>query len=117
MGPVHKPAEVIPFVHSPNLDAVSQSNRDAFCEIDIVCDEQRLSTSNIKDETLVARAVIIVRQQSRNDTADIDPASGVTFAEALAQAVPMFIVVIVPGGRASQSAIKNAASHPWPPRF
>lgn len=97
MCPVYEPAEVVPFVHSADLDAVSQPNRDALCQIDVMRDQQRLAIAHVDDKALVAGAVIVVRQQSRNDTSEVDPRSRVTFVEALAHTVPIFIVVVAEG--------------------
>lgn len=89
MCPVHEPAKVVPFVHSADLDAVSQPNRDALRQVDVMRNQQRLAIAHVDDEALVAGAVIVVRQQSRNDTPNVDPRSRVAFAEAFVQTVPI----------------------------
>jgi hypothetical protein len=58
--PVHKTTEVIPLVHAAHLYPVTHPQRDTFCEIDVMCDEQRTAIADIDNETLVARAIIVV---------------------------------------------------------
>lgn len=62
MGPVNQPAQIIPLVHAPHVHAVAHPERDAFREIQVVRDEQRLAIACVDDEALMAGTVIIVRQ-------------------------------------------------------
>ena len=62
MRPVNQAAEVIPLVHAPELDTVSQPNRHALRNVNIVCDEERLPIADIENKTLMPRTLTIVRQ-------------------------------------------------------
>lgn len=46
--------------------------RDARCQVDIVCDEQRAAVPDFQDEALMPVAVIIVRQHADNGAAAMD---------------------------------------------
>jgi len=116
MCPVHEAAQVIPFIHAPNLHAIAHTNRNAFGQVDVVCDEQRYAVTNIEDETLVTRTVIVIRQQSRHNALDLDPGACIALVKTYAQATPFWFLFLV-RGRQRQSATKNAANHPWSPRI
>ena len=62
VGPVHYAAEVVPLVNSPELYAVTECDRYTFSEVDVVCDQQRLAVTQPDNETLVTRAVVVIRQ-------------------------------------------------------
>ena len=117
MGPVHEPAEVVPFVHSADLNPVADANWHTLGQIDVVGDKQRFTIADIQDKALVPGTVVVVRQQPHHDTAEFDPGSGIRFLEAIAHMVPFNILIILAGSEWHQTATKNAAGHPWPPRF
>ena len=60
MGPVNESAKLVPLVHAPNLDAIAHAERHAFGEVEIVRNQQRPVVADINDETLVARAFVVI---------------------------------------------------------
>ncbi len=60
MRPVHETAEVIPLIHTAYLDAIAHTKRHAFGEVEVVRNQQRPTVTNIDDETLVTRAVVVI---------------------------------------------------------
>ena len=91
MRPVDETAEVIPLVHAAHVDAITHAERHAFGEINIVCDQQCPAIANIDDEALVARAVVIVRQQSPNEARDLDPFTVIAPGESFVQSRALII--------------------------
>lgn len=65
MRPVHEAAKVIPLVHPPKLNAITQAERHSLREVDIVGDQQRLPAGQLQNEALVSRPVVVIRQQPR----------------------------------------------------
>lgn len=61
MRPVHETAQIVPFIHAPDLDAIAQSYGYRVSEVDIVRDQQRCTAADINDEALVARTIIVIR--------------------------------------------------------
>lgn len=72
MRPVHEPPEVVPFVHAAHGEAIPDTNRDAFGETEVVRDQQRLTMTDIDDEPLVRR-VVIIGQKAADEACDFDP--------------------------------------------
>lgn len=99
MCPVHEAAKVIPLVHATHLHPVAHTQGDALCEVDVMRDEQRSAIADIDYETLMSRAVIVIRQQASDEASHFDPLAVIAFRERLIQ------------------IIKSAAGRPWPPRF
>ncbi len=60
MGPVNEAAKLIPLKHAPNLDAITHAERHALGEVEIVRNQQRPVVADINDETLVARAFVVI---------------------------------------------------------
>ncbi len=81
MCPVNQSAEVIPLVHTPELDTVSESHRHPLCNVYVVSNEERLPIADIENKTLVPRTVAIVRQEPADDPGSLDPGTGVTLVE------------------------------------
>ena len=79
--PVHEPAEVIPLVHAAHDNAIAEADGDAFGEVEVVRDQQRLPFADINDETLVTRAFIVVMQQAADEARDFDPPPVIAFVE------------------------------------
>ena len=73
MRPVHQPAEIVPLIHPSHDNPVTQTERNAFCEINIMRDQQRLVIADVDDKTLVARVVFVIRQQALNEAGNFDP--------------------------------------------
>ncbi len=96
MCPMHETAQVIPFVHAANLHTITHSKRHAFRKVDIVCDQQRYAVADIDDEALVARTVIVVRQQSRHEALNLDPVSGIAFVERSLQVRSLWLIIVRP---------------------
>lgn len=81
MCPMDQAAKVIPLVHPSHPDAITHAQRHALCEIDIVCNQQRTAATDIDNETLMARAVVVVRQQPPDEARNFDPLAIVTPGE------------------------------------
>jgi len=88
VGPMHKTAQIVPFIHAANAHTITETDRHSFRKIDIVGDQQRFTVTDIEDKTLVSRTVIVVRQQLYHDAPDLDPATSIGFAKTIAQATP-----------------------------
>jgi hypothetical protein len=93
MRPVNQAAEIIPLVHAANTNPVTQSDRDPVREIDIMCDQQCSAVTDIENEALMPRVVIVVRQKARDETGNFDPRAGVALCEWLLQALPCLLVL------------------------
>ena len=81
MGPVHESTEVVPLIEAAHIDTVSHSNRDAFGQFDIVCDQERLSIANVDDEALMPRTVFVITQKAADEARDFDPPPIITLRE------------------------------------
>ena len=79
MCPVNQP--LIPLVHPPELNAVTQSDGYPLCDVYIVGDEERLPISDFEDKALVPRSVAIVRQKTVDASRRLDPGAVVLFVE------------------------------------
>lgn len=53
MCPVNQSAEIIPLVHSPEPDAVSEPHRHPLCNVYVVSNEERLPIADIENKALV----------------------------------------------------------------
>ena len=73
MGPVHESAEIVPFVEAAHMDAVTHADRDAFGQVDIVCDQERLAIADIDDEALMRRTVFVITQKAADEARNFDP--------------------------------------------
>ena len=60
--PVHQAAEIIPFIHTAKLDAITHAQRHASGEVDVVRNQQRVTIGQLYDESLMTRTVIVVGQ-------------------------------------------------------
>ncbi len=81
--PVNEAAEVIPFVDAAELDAIAQPDGNSSGQVNVVCDQQRLSATEPDDEALMARAVVVILEQAYDAARVLDPAVGVRLAIAL----------------------------------
>jgi hypothetical protein len=95
--PVNETAQIVPLVHAPDMHAIAHPDRDALGQIDIVSDKQRCAVADINYEALVARTVVVVRQQPRHEALDLDPGSRITFVESNTQATPLLLFIVRPG--------------------
>ena len=75
---MHKTAQVVPFVHASYVYPITHPERDAFGKIDIVSNQQRPAGANVDDEALMARSVIVIRQQPPDEACYLDPATIIT---------------------------------------
>ena len=107
MCPVDETAEIVPLVHAAHINAITHAERHASGEIDIVRDQQRPATANIDDEALMTRDVVVVRQQSPDETGDLDPFTVVAPSESFIQSGALIIFL----GQAPTSAKKKRG---WP---
>ena len=73
MCPVHEPAQVVPFEHSPESDAVADADRHPPCDIDVVRNQYRLPARQLHYESLVPRFLAVVRQQPDYVARVLDP--------------------------------------------
>ncbi len=87
MRPVDEAAQIVPFVHATNVYPVAHSDRDTFGEVDIVGDQQGASRADIEDESLMPRAIVVIRQQTFDEAADFDPRARVAFIQCGVQAM------------------------------
>ena len=79
--PVHESAEIIPLVHAAHVDPITHANRHAFSEVNVMRDQQGPAIADVDDETLVARAVVVIRQKAADEARDFDPPPIVAFGE------------------------------------
>jgi len=62
--PVHHTAFRVPFKFAIKADRITRSQRiDARRQVDVVCDEQRLSGIQPNNEALMAAAIVVVGQE------------------------------------------------------
>ena len=66
--PVHQATKIVPFIHAAKLDAIPHAQRHTLCEIDIVRNQERVPVGQLYNETLMARIVVIVGQQTNDAT-------------------------------------------------
>ena len=104
MRPVHQTTQIIPLVNAADIDAVSHAQGHSLREIDVMRDQECASTADIDDESLMPGSIVVIGQKAPDKTGDFDPASIIAFFVGLAHRCQL------------TAAIKNAASHFWPPR-
>lgn len=75
--PVDKATELIPFEHAAKIDTVAHSKRHSERDVNVVRDEQRPPVPKIQNKTLVPGAVVIIRQQSPDESCSLNPGSGI----------------------------------------
>ena len=73
MCPVNQPAEIIPLVHTPEPDAVSESHLYPLCNVYVVRNEECLPRADIENKALVTRAILVIRQQALHEARCLDP--------------------------------------------
>jgi hypothetical protein len=117
VSPVHEPTEIIPLVHTSYLDPVTDSDRHGFGEVDVMGDKQGFAIPDVQDETLVPGTVVVVRQQPHDDTPEFNPGSCIRLFETTTHTTPISVFILFRGQGGTRLPLKNAASHPWPPRF
>ena len=78
MRPMHKTAQIVPFVHTAHVYPVAHPERYAFGEVNVVSDQQRPAATDVDDEALVSRSVAIIRQQPPDEACYLDPAPVIT---------------------------------------
>jgi hypothetical protein len=71
--PVHESAEIVPLEHTPESHAVAQADRDPFRQIDVVSNQQGLAVSQLQDESLMAVALIVIRDQPLDESRILYP--------------------------------------------
>ena len=81
MSPVNDAAEVVPFIETADVNAVSHADRDAFGQVNIVCDQERLAIADIDNETLMPRTVFVITQKAADEARDFDPPPIITLGE------------------------------------
>ena len=91
MRPVHQSTEIIPLIHAADLYTIPQANGHPLCQVNVVCDEQGLAVTDVDDKALVARSVVIIRQDSRHDTLDVDPRPRIALVKTSALATPFWL--------------------------
>jgi len=89
MCPVHEAAQIVPFVHPTNIYPVAHANGNTFGEVNIMNHQQGPAGAYVQYESLVPRAVVIIRQQALDEPADFDPRVRVAFFRCGVQAMPM----------------------------
>ena len=87
MRPVHEAAQIVPFVHATNVYPVAHANGNTFREVNIVGDKQGPAGADIQYESLVPRAIVVIRQQALDQAADFDPRARVVFIQYRVQAM------------------------------
>ena len=78
VGPVDQSAEVVPLKDTPQGYAIAKTDRNTICQTEIVRYEQCLPAAHIDDKALVSSVLVVIRQQSNDDTVDGLPCTGVT---------------------------------------
>ncbi len=81
MSPVHEPSKLVPLVHTTHFDAIADAKRHAFGQIEIMRDQQRPAVTDIDDESLVTRAVIVVMQEAADEAFYFGPPPIIAFPE------------------------------------
>ncbi len=51
--PVHQPTQLIPLVHTADMDPVAHADRHALGEIDVMGNKQRATAADVEYEALV----------------------------------------------------------------
>ncbi len=82
MRPVHETPQIVPLVLPAHVDAIAETNRHAFREIEIVGDQQCCAVTDVDDEPLVTSVVGVVTQKAADEARDFDPPPVIAFAEA-----------------------------------
>ena len=62
MRPVHEAAQIVPLVHPTKVYPVAHTNGNTFGEVNIVGDKQGSAGADIQYESLVPRAIVVIRQ-------------------------------------------------------
>lgn len=81
VGPVDQPAEVVPLIDTPQGDAIAKTDRDTFCQMEIVRDEQCLLAAHIDDKALVSSVFVVIGQKPNDDAAYILPGTGIALVK------------------------------------
>ena len=87
MRPVHEAAKIVPFVHATNVYPVAHANGNTFGEVNIVGDKQGPAGADIQYESLMPRAIVVIRQQALDQAADFNPRARVMFIQYRVQAM------------------------------
>ncbi len=58
--PVYEPAKLVPLIHPPHLDAITDAEWHAICEVEIMGDQQCPAIADIDNEALVAGAIVVI---------------------------------------------------------
>ena len=82
--PVHEPPEVVPLVYAAHDDAIPETDGDAPGKIEVVRDQQRVPFTDVDDESLVTRAVVVVMQKAADEALDFDPLAVIALVESYA---------------------------------
>jgi hypothetical protein len=83
VSPVDQATEIVPLIKTAHVNPVTHAQRNAFGKIDVVRDQQALTVTDIDNEALVTRAIIINRQQAAHEAGDLDPFPIIAFREHL----------------------------------
>jgi hypothetical protein len=70
---VHESAEVVPLEHAPEPHAITETDRDPLREIDVVSDQDGLAVGQLQDESLMARAFVVIRDQPLDESRVLYP--------------------------------------------
>ncbi len=71
--PMHQAAKIIPFVHASKSHTIADSQRCTPGDVDIVRNQECLPVAHVQNETLVPRSIVVVAQQSPDETRSLDP--------------------------------------------
>jgi hypothetical protein len=89
---MHQATKIIPLVHATHVHTIAHTERHSFGQIDVVCDQQATSIANVDDESLVSRAIIIIRQQASNEASNLYPATVIVLLVGFAHPMPFIVV-------------------------
>lgn len=87
MRPVHEAAQIVPFVHATNVYPIAHADGNTFGEVNIVGNKQGPAGADIQYESLMPRAIVVIRQQAFYQAADFDPRARVVFIQCGVQAM------------------------------
>lgn len=60
MRPVYEPAQIVVLVHAPEMHSVAHADRNPFRKINVVRNQQALTTVYLDDKALVTRTFVVI---------------------------------------------------------
>lgn len=81
MRPMHQSTQLVPLVHTANVNSIAQPDRHAFREVDVVRNQECAMIPDIKNESLMPGTLVVIAEQTLDEAGNFDPVASIVFRQ------------------------------------